>query len=200
MRLWRYPLLFALGFAAVAATHFVRPPQPAEALAASEVVGIYQLRLRGDGWSRRADTSQYKRGRVRGAAEMRILRTNDTVNDGSFDVEIRLQGRLKDSLFSVVTPSPAFQGTGVLVGDTLAVIATGAPNFINAVNLRFVRRGRRVIGFWMTNFPAGTERLAFAGAAGVTFVGVRRRGQVGVSPGTQTGQSSATDAVSVDTR
>lgn len=172
MRRFALLLVLGLGFGAGLGAA-VAPEQPARAVSAAQVVGVYQLRIRGEGFHRSLD-GKNSVGRVRAIGEMRIIDTDTEANDGEFEVEIRLHPKFDGTLFDKLTPSPAFRGRGVLVGDNLTVIGTSVPNFVNALVMRFQRKGRKVVGTWLASYPATVDAVTpFAGGAGVSFVGKR---------------------------
>jgi hypothetical protein len=110
---------------------------------------------------------------------MRLLPRDAQVNDGIVRVEITLDAAASQSLLGSATPgSPAFRGTAALVGDSLAAIDSGTPNYVNAINLHFDRTRRKVTGTWFAVFPAaepGLEQQTFATGVTATVTGKRSR-------------------------
>ena len=69
----------------------------------------------------------------------------------------------------------SLEGVGILVDDSLTVIGAGQANFVNAVTLRFSKKGRKVEGWWLGSFPGTDVREGFVAGFGASFKGKRPR-------------------------
>ncbi len=163
----------ALGGAAVLVAWSPGPAPVAEAVGSADVIGIYRLKLKGGGFDREAITNRYRAGSLRGTATLEISRPAEAVDPRVLQIAILLDGNLIGSTLARATPTPALTGVGILVEDSLTVIGTGRSDFVNAVTLRFERGGKRLVGTWLTAFPASDADDGFAAGVGVTFKGKR---------------------------
>jgi len=165
-------LLLPLAVAAVAAFALVavRQAPQAQAVAATQVVGTYKLKLKGDGWWR-GTTTAYRPDRVNGSALLLLAR--NVPDDGKLKVVIQVEAT--GGLVDIATPTPDFSGTGVLVGDSLTVIGSGTPTYVNAITLTFLKGGARVLGHWFASFPPSDAAVdsSAAGGVGIDFTGRR---------------------------
>jgi len=182
-------VLRALAAAALAVAAGAFLPSGDDGVAArptGSVIGVYQARLRGDGWSARNPSSaaevQSKKERISGTARIEVVARDPDVNDGFVTVRVYLDAKAAKSLLGSATPkNPAFEGTAALAGDAFAAIDTGQPNYVNALSLRFDRRGRKVQGDWMAVYPALEADLAaqkFAASVTVSLSGRRVPGAI----------------------
>ena len=148
----------------------------AYSLSPADVQGVYILKLSGDAWVRsraNGDTPpEASAESVRGTAFL-ILSAASQANDGVLHAEIRLEQRREGSVLDRITASPDFEATGVILGDRLSLIDTGHSVFVNALNLRFDRRGKRVRGGWLVAWPASSDGAAFSAGANVVVKGKR---------------------------
>ena len=149
------------------------PGEEAAAVGPADVIGIYDVRLSGDAFERDADSGRVAEERVRGRALCQISAAPG--DPRLLTVEVRLAPALDGGLFDRTNPTPALRGTGVLVGDSLTVIGAGQANYVNALTLRFLRRGRKVSGSWIASFPGSDTRSGYVAGAGVSLRGKRRR-------------------------
>lgn len=150
-----------------AATHGVEPAQSvAHAVATGQVIGTWQLKLTGDAWVR---SGEYRSEKLR-IEGLLVLRNHPSdTNTGLVDVEVMLDIP-KDGVLAPALSNPVFQGTARIVGDSMAVIATGVPNYVNALNVQFDPTGRKLAGMWMNVFPSSeTSPQADGFATGVSF-------------------------------
>lgn len=171
-RLLTAALLIAAG---AAAAHLPGGGTPeVEALAPADVLGVYVVRLRGNGFTGNSEADVSRTERVRGRVRLTLSRLEDESNTRGLEVRIDLPPALEGTLIDKATPTPAFRGTGVLVGDSLTAIATGRSDFVNAVTMRFTRRGRIVSGWWLTSLADGAAvQSNFVTGVGSTFRGRR---------------------------
>jgi hypothetical protein len=169
----RLLLVCAAALAAAAGSLAWPTARDASAVAPSQLVGVYKLRLKGEGWVR-GTTEPYRSERVGGSALLTVSR--NVADDTKLHVEIRLAPQLDNGVLDLATPGVAFVGDGVLVGDSMAVIDTGGPTYVNALTLTFLRDGDRVIGHWVASYPATDAANGAASGAGVSFNG-RRQGR-----------------------
>lgn len=195
----RLLLSLTLAAAALACAWFAVPSRDADAVAAADVQGVYLLKLKGDGWVKGPSVNggRFRASGLRGQAYLLVGLVNADDNDGQVTVEVRLAQTLEGSVLDQATGSPDFVGRGYLVGDTLAVIDSGASIFVNALTLRFTKGGRVVAGNWMVAKPATAldgRDGSFAAAATVALKGKLVR----VKPGrpAPTIPPAATDAFS----
>lgn len=165
----------AVALACVAAWVLLVPEPPAEAVGPGDVIGEYVLKLRGQGFDRNATSGRISEDRVRGRALLTILRTSDVGDPRDVTVRIALDSSLKGSVLDRATPTPDLEGRGVLVGDSLTVVGVGQSNFVNAVMLRFNKKGKKVEGWWLVSFPGADAVEGFVGGAGLAFKGKRLR-------------------------
>jgi hypothetical protein len=166
-------LLLPLAAAAAAAAFAVvavRQAPDAQAVAATQVVGTYKIKLKGDGWWRGATTA-YRPERVNGTALLLLARS--VPDDGKLKVVI--QADATGSLVDIATPTPDFSGTGVLVGDSITVIGSGQPTYVNGITITFLKGGARVLGHWFASFPPSDAAVdsSAAGGLGIDFTGRR---------------------------
>lgn len=167
-------LLAAAAVVAIAVAAIAWPSaRDASAVAPSQLVGVYRLKLKGEGWIR-GTTEPYRAERIGGQAM--LLVTRDLADDTKLHVEIRLASQLDGGVLDLATPAVAFVGDGILVGDSMAVIDTGAATYVNALTLTFLRDGERVVGHWVASYPATDAAAGAASGAGVSFSG-RRQGR-----------------------
>ena len=180
-------LVAALASAAVVGAAAVVPvldAPEAAALNAGQVLGRYAVKLKGDGFGgRRTGAKPAAAGvdvtteHILGGAQIEIAARDAAVNDGLVTVRIVLDADAAKGLLGAATPgAPAFEGTAAMIGDSIAVIDSGQPNYVNALVLRFDRQAKKVQGTWMAVFPSaepGLETQRFA--AGVTVAVTGRR-------------------------
>jgi hypothetical protein len=159
----RLALLLALAGAAAAAFALFAVRQ-------APVVGTYKIKLKGDGWWR-GTTTAYRPDRVGGTALLLLLRS--VPDDGKLKVVIQVDAA--GSLADIATPTPDFSGTGVLVGDSMTVIGSGTPTYVNGITLTFLKGGARVLGHWFASFPPSDAAVdsSAAGGVGIDFTGRR---------------------------
>ena len=182
-------LLAVVVVAAVGATAglVATPPPPAAAVGAGDIVGEYVVRLRGDGFDRSATSGRVDEGAVRGRAVVTVTRAAQDGDPRDVLVRVTLESALTGSLLDRATPTPALQGRGILVGDSLTVIGAGQANFVNAVTMRFQKNGRKVEGWWLASFPGSTVDDGFVAGVGLSFRGKRlRKGQASPAPAATT--------------
>lgn len=172
MRVPARPVVLLGALALVGAALLARPE--AGAVAPDDVVGVYKLKLKGDGWVR-GTTQPYRAERIGGTATLFVARAPTA--DGKLHVEIRLESSLTGGVLDLATPATAFVGEAHLVGDSLTLIDTGAPTYVNALTLQFAKEGARLSGHWIAAYPA-SEAGATASGAGLSFNG-RRLGKPG---------------------
>jgi len=165
-------LLLSLAAAALAAFALaaLRQAPEAQAVAATQVVGTYKIKLKGDGWWR-GTTTAYRPERVNGTGLLVLARS--VPDDGKVKVVIQVDA--SGGLVDVATPTPDFSGSGVLVGDSLTVIGSGTATYVNGITLTFLKGGSRVLGHWFTSFPPSevSPDTSAAGGVGMTFTGRR---------------------------
>lgn len=175
--LTRSPLLLALFAASAVFAGLFTSLEPAYSLSPADVQGIYVLRLSGEAWIRtrgQADTTaRADQERVKSEAYLILEPAEIDANDGRVRAEIRLSKRLEGSVLDRLTASPDFQATGVIFGDRLTLIDTGHELFVNALDLRFQKGGKKVGGAWLVSWPASQADAAFAGGAGLAVKGKR---------------------------
>lgn len=156
---------------------------PVSAASAAPVLGRYTVKLKGDGWAARriAGSSlpsgiRYESARVSGSAQIDISPRDAQVNDGLVTVRILLDANAAAGLLGPATPgSPAFEATAAVIGDSISLIDSGQPGYVNTLTLRF-DGGKRVTGTWTANFPALEQNLATQSfATGVTATLAGRR-------------------------
>src|SRR5262245_17827508 len=169
----RLLLTAVAALAAAAGTLALPVSQDAAAVAPSQLVGIYRLKLKGDGWVR-GTTEPYYASRVGGMALMTV--TRNLADDTKLHVEIRLAQQLEGGVLDLATPAVAFVGDGILIGDSMAVIDVGAATYVNALTMTFVKDGERVVGHWVASYPATDAANGAASGVGVSFNG-RRQGR-----------------------
>ncbi len=153
----------------------VVPAPVAHAVGAGDAIGEYVIKLRGDGFDRNGSSGRVSEGNVRGRAVLRVSRVAGSADPRNLRVEIVLEKVLVGSLIDRATPTPALAGRGILVGDSLTVIGAGQSNFVNALTLRFLKRGRRVAGWWIASFPGSAATDGFVSGMGLAFRGKRLR-------------------------
>lgn len=171
-------------------------PQTAPGLVAAPavpVVGVYKVRIRGDGWTSHRTGSggaapTIRQERVNGFASVVVRARDGQDAGGMYTVEVVIDPALQPSVLGESTPGkPAFRGTAALQGDWLSVMDEGtqpganAGLWVNALNLRFENGSKKVSGSWSALFPAREPDLAtqgFASGVFVTFTG-RRSAKVG---------------------
>jgi hypothetical protein len=168
----RFLLLACLATALAAGTAFVVRPRPDEASAVSpsQVVGGYKLKLKGDGWVR-GTSVPYRAERIAGNAVLTLTRASADPLDRKLKVEIRLDQAFTGGLLDLATPDPAFVGEGFVVGDSMTVIDTGGPTFVNVLTLQFLKDGGRMVGHWVSSYPAADPDSGPASAVGIDFTG-----------------------------
>lgn len=169
--------LGALAAAAVVALGaWLGAPEPgASAIGPGDAVGEYALRLKGDGFDRAADSGRVSQDRIRGRALLSVTRTTDAADPHDLTVLVTLASSMKGSLLDRATPTPALTGRGILVEDSLTVIGNGQSNFVNALTLRFAKKGKRVDGWWMASFQPAEVATGYAAGVGVVVKGKRLR-------------------------
>src|SRR5215510_9616415 len=145
-------LLVSAAALAVVAGSFAWPTaRDASAVAPTQILGVYKLRLKGEGWIR-GTTEPYRAERLGGLAMLTVSKS--LTDDTKIHVDIHLAPQLENGILDLATPGVAFVGDGVLVGDSMAIIDTGAATYVNALTLTFLRDGERVIGHWIASYPA----------------------------------------------
>lgn len=150
----------------------------AQAVGAGDVIGQYLLKLKGSGFDRHATNGDVDQSKVRGHAVMTIERAAESADPRLVRISIVLEKNLRKSVLSRATPSPAaLEGVGILVDDSLTVIGAGQANFVNAVTLRFAKKGKKVEGWWMASFPGSDVDTGFVAGVGASFKGKRLRFQ-----------------------
>lgn len=157
--------LALLVVAAVAALVAHEAPD-ASAVAPSQVVGVYKLKLKGDGWLR-GSSEPYRVERIGGNATL-ILSAGAA---GRLHAEIRLDPSFTGGLLDLATPATAFVGEGYMAGDSLALIDTGAPTYVNAMTLTFLKDGARVLGHWISAYPPAAADAGPGSAVGIEVSG-----------------------------
>jgi hypothetical protein len=167
----RLLLTAVAALAAAAGTLALPQARDAAAVAPSQVVGLYKLRLKGEGWIR-GSVEPYRSSRVGGSAMLTV--TRPTADATKLHVEIRLAPQLDGGVLDLATPAVAFVGDGVVVGDSMAIIDTGAATYVNALTLTFVKDGERVVGHWVASYPATDAASGAASGVGVSFNGKRQ--------------------------
>jgi hypothetical protein len=170
----RFALAALVALVTAASCFWVAPGREARAVAPSQIVGAYRIRMKGDGWLR-GTSEAYRSERVLGFGTLVLSR--NTPDDGKLHVEIQLDDGLTGSLLDLATPEPAFVGDAAVVGDSLAIIDSGGPTYVNALTMTFFRGGGRIVGHWVSSFPAADSVLGAASGVGIDFVGRRVRGQ-----------------------
>jgi hypothetical protein len=174
-------LVVSLVVAAATAVVAARHGSEAQAVAAAQVVGTYRIKLKGDGWWR-GTTDPYKADRTNGTGL--LVLSHDVPDDGKLKVVIQVDAA--GSLVDVATPTPDFSGTGLVVGDSMTVIGSGAPTYVNAITLTFLKGGARLVGHWVASFPPSDAApdTSAAGGFGADFTGRRltRLGNGGPAP------------------
>jgi len=165
-------LLVSLAAAALAAGALLLREHEAAAVAPSQIVGVYRIKLKGDGWLR-GKSVPYRQERIFGNAVLVVAR--DSAANDKLTVEIRLDPSFAGGLVDLATPEPAFTGSGFVAGDSLAVIDTGAPTYVNAITLTFLKDGGKVAGHWMSAFPAAEPASGAASGLAIEFAGRRTK-------------------------
>ena len=151
----------------------------AEALTAADLVGIWTLRLGGDGWQR--DDGGVLQSRIRGKAYLVVEHADPDRNTGRVNLLITLDADAQASLLGAAVPdpamAPAFKATAAVIGNSISAISTGQADYVNALNLRFDADGKRAGGAWFLAFPAAdaTDSATFATGLVVTVRGKRVR-------------------------
>jgi hypothetical protein len=153
----------------------------ASAVAPSQVVGVYRLKLKGDGWLR-GTTEPYRVERIGGGATLLLA----AGTAGRLHAEIRLDPEFTGGLLDLATPATAFVGEGYMVGDSLTVIDTGAPTYVNAITLTFLKDGARIVGHWLSAYPPAAADAGPGSAVGIGVsgrkLGKREPGSNGPKP------------------
>ncbi len=171
----------ALVVVATVAALLGRDAPEAAAVAPSQVLGVYKLKLKGDGWLR-GSTAPYRVERVGGNANLLL----SAGTDGRLRVEIRLDPSFSGGLLDLATPATAFVGEGYMAGDSLTVIDTGAPTYVNAITLTFLKDGARLIGHWLSAYPPAAADAGPGSAVGIDVsgrkLGKRETGPSDVKP------------------
>lgn len=168
-----------LAVAAAGAWYAVRPATPVQAVAPAQVVGVYKIKLKGDGFLRTA-SDPYRLERISGSALLTVARS--AADDTKIVVQIQLDKSLAGGIADLATPKPDFAGEGYIVGDSLTVIDTGGPAYVNALTLAFLKDGDRVAGHWLASFPATDLLKSTSSAVGLDFAGRRLNGRKPVLP------------------
>jgi hypothetical protein len=158
----------------------VAAPAAVEAVPSGDVVGRYRIVLKGEGFGARPspkdDGVKVVAGKVSGGGTLEVEARDADVNDGIVTVRITLDPATAQTLLGPAVGNPPFTATAALVGDSIALIDAGQPNYVNAVVLRFHNGGRKVSGSWMAAFPAQAADLGEQGfATGVTVLLTGRR-------------------------
>lgn len=166
--------LAVLALACLGAWCAFRPSPRADAVAPAQVVGTYKLRLKGDGFVRSA-SDPYRIERISGTALLQIART--LADDTKVQVTIQLDKTLTGGIADLATPKPDFAGEGYIVGDSLTIIDTGGPTYVNALTLTFLKDGERVAGHWLASFPATDPAKSTTSGVGIDFAGRRLGGR-----------------------
>ena len=174
--------LLAAGAAVAAGLLLAGPADDVEALTSGQVLGTWNLKLKGDGWAGRAgaaDQPLVDVSRVSGTGVLVVRPRDPDVNDGLLTFEVVLDKATAKSLLGPATSgTPAFSASAALIGDSIGLIDAGQPNFVNAMTLRFDRKARKVTGAWMAVYPASDPTLGtqkFATAVSVTVKGRRTK-------------------------
>jgi hypothetical protein len=171
-------LLCLLALAAVVACLGLRHGPAADAVAPAQVVGVYSVKLKGDGWLR-AKAGSHRSERITGSAVLTMVRVDpSSSSDGRIRVEIRLAPAMANGVADLATPEPAFVGEGYVVGDSLTAVDTGLPTYVNALTMSFTKFGARVQGHWFASFPATSTDQGPASAIAVEFSGRRTPARV----------------------
>lgn len=165
-------LLVTLAAASAAAGALQLGSREASAVTPAQVVGAYRIKLKGEGWLR-GKSSPYRAERIDGSAVLLLVR--DTADSEKLKVEIRLDPSLAGGLADLATPEPAFAGAGYVIGDSLSVIDTGAPTYVNAFVLTFLKDGDKVAGHWMSVFPSTDPASGAASGLAIDFAGRRTK-------------------------
>lgn len=166
-------LVFTVLAMACGAAVVALPSAPqAQAVAPSQVVGTYKVKLKGEGWLRSAE-EPYRAERAGGRARLILSRASLDAQDPKLRVTIQLDPTLEGGLLDLVTTDPDFQGEGYLVGDSLTVIDTGGATYVNVLTLQFTKEGAKLSGHWISALPATSVNTATAGAAGLLVTGRR---------------------------
>jgi hypothetical protein len=165
-------LAAAIGTAAALLT---APAPPAQAIGAGDAIGEYVIKLKGNGFDRNAASGRVTEGGIRGRAVLSVTPASDAGDPRELVVRVTLESNLKGTLLDRATPTPSLEGRGVLVGDSLTVIGAGQTNFVNALTLRFLKKGKKVDGWWLASFPGAAADEGFVAGAGLSFKGKRMR-------------------------
>lgn len=143
----------------------------AAALTASDVVGVWKLRLGGDGWQRSAGETD--ESRVRGTAQLIVESTDVDRNTGVVQLQVVLDPETEVTLLGKAVPpkgtAPAFLAKAAVIGNSVSAIYTGRADYVNAMNLRFDPDGKHVTGSWFLAFPAADASDSAAFATGMTL-------------------------------
>jgi hypothetical protein len=167
----RFLVLTLIAAAAAGAVWLAVPhAQQARAVDATQVIGAYKLKLKGDGWLRGAQRP-YVTERVSGLAT--LLLSRNVPDDGKLHCEVRLSSKFTNGVLDLATPEPAFVGDGFIVGDSITLIDAGRPTYVNAMTLTFAKDGAKVAGHWLASFPATDAATSPASAVGVGVTGRR---------------------------
>ncbi|MCE9638142.1 MAG: hypothetical protein K8T90_20765 [Planctomycetes bacterium] len=159
------------------------PSPQADAVPSGGVLGTWKLKLKIDGFGARASAqgagaATVDSQRAVGDAVLVIRPRDAQVNDGIVTIEVALDAATAQTVLGRATPgTPAFRGTAAILGDSLAVIDSGQPNYVNAITLRFAPGGRKLAGSWIAVFPASEPTLGeqkFAAGVSATVTGTRK--------------------------
>ena len=151
----------------------------AEALTAGDLVGAYVVKFKGDGWASRSSAKAgaptgYQNARIAGTGRIEIVARDASVNDDLVTVRVLLDAPTKAGMLGAATSgTPALEATAAVVGNSISLVGSGQPNYVNAMVLRFDGAGRKVNGNWMAVFPALAADPKFATGVSVTVTGKR---------------------------
>lgn len=176
----KLPWVAAAALAGAGAAFLLPGSAPdARAFTASDLEGVWKLRLGGEGWQRAG--GGYREARVRGTAQLVVESADLDRNTGRVNLRITLDETAAASLLGAAVPdagtAPAFTATAAVVGNTVSAIYAGQANYVNALNLRFEADGKRSAGTWFLVFPAAdaSDAQTFATGLVVTVRGKRVR-------------------------
>jgi hypothetical protein len=163
----------ALAAAAAVVLANLRTDAPVEAVAPSQIIAEYKLKIRGEGFLR-GNQTPYSYQRLAGTAYLTFSSASGDPDDKRLRVEIRLDDTLQGGMVDLATPFEAFLGEGYLVGDSMTVIDTGGPTYVNVLALQFIKDGKALTGHWISSYPASSPDSGAASGIGLTFTGKRR--------------------------
>ena len=169
--------LLVLGGAAAAGALAVGlvPGPAARAVGSADALGTYELKLRGEGFDRDGQSGRIREGALHGDAVLSVTRADASGDPRNVHLVVQLDPALVGSVLDLATPTPQFESDAVLVGDWATAIAPGQPDFVNVLTVRFLKKGRRISGWWSASFPGADADKGFAAAVTATFKGRRVR-------------------------